>query len=66
MSGGRNSAKERDLRRRWEPPDRGAMRVSSPRTVVDLKGRIVMWILPDAISPHFQAEYFYVRLVCES
>ena len=59
LSDGRNSAKENKLRRRWEPEGRGFMRLSSPRTVVDLQGRIISWILPNAISPYFQVKHSY-------
>ena len=57
LSGSRNSVKERDLCQRWGPTDRGTMRISSARTVVDLKGRIMVWIIPNAISPYFQVKH---------
>lgn len=51
---GDNSAKEGKLREKWGPKTRGTMRIDTPRTVVDRKGIIMTWILPEVIPQKYQ------------
>ena len=51
---GRNSIQERILRDKWAPLEHGTLRMNTPRTVVDRAGRIMVWILPGALSGELQ------------
>ena len=51
---GQNSKKEEFLREKWESLDHGTIRINTPRTVVDRGGRIMAWILPEALLPELQ------------
>ncbi|KAK7676827.1 hypothetical protein QCA50_020233 [Cerrena zonata] len=55
---GDNSAKEGKLREKWGPKTRGTMRIDTPRTVVDRKGIIMTWILPEVIPQKYQEEVY--------
>lgn len=54
MHDGRNSVQEQILRDKWAPLGHGTMRMNTPRTVVDRAGRIMVWILPEALSEELQ------------
>ena len=54
LSNGGNSAKEQALREDWEPRHRASLRIRRAATIVDLKNRIIGWILPEVLLPTYQ------------
>ena len=54
LSNGVNSAKEKALRDHWEPKNRGTLRIRRAVTIIDLKDRIIGWILPEVLLPSYQ------------
>lgn len=63
LSNGGNSAKEKAFRDAWEPKYRDTMRIRRAATIVDLKNRIIGWILPEVVLPCYQVpKPFYLCL----
>ena len=63
LSNGGNSAKEKAFREAWEPKYRNTMRIRRAATIVDLKSRIIGWILPEVLLPCYQVpKTFYLDL----
>ena len=54
LSNGGNSAKEKALRDDWEPKYRSTLRIRRAATIVDLKNRIIGWVLPEVLLPDYQ------------
>lgn len=54
LSSGGNSAKEKALREDWEPQHRSTLRIRRAATIVDLKGRIIGWVLPEILLSSYQ------------
>ena len=61
LASGGNSVKERLLRDDWEPDYRGTMIVQRAATLIHRKDRIIAWLLPEVLLPHFQAGHFHSR-----
>ena len=54
LSNGGNSAKEEALCDDWETRHRNTLRIQRAATIVDLKDRIIGWILPEVLLPSYQ------------
>ena len=54
LSSGGNSEKEKALRDDWEPKYRDTLRIRRAATIVDVKNRIIGWVLPEVLLPTYQ------------
>ena len=54
LSNGGNSEKEKALRDDWEPTYRDTLRIRRAATIVDVKNRIIGWVLPEVLLPSHQ------------
>ncbi|KAK7677485.1 hypothetical protein QCA50_003723 [Cerrena zonata] len=62
---GGNIQREEEILRRWPPQYSPTAHVDEPRVFADPSGRIITWILPSIIPPHYQDKLYQAVCILE-